>query len=401
MAQSDPFRLSAGNFGIQLVWGAILAVSLQSRCIELLHGNAVASYALIAASGAGIAAIVQVIAGHLSDRRALQRGHRHEFYLAGALTSVPLLWWFFSASTFPQLLLAFFGLQISMNVLNASYQAAIPDYVPEPQQTITASWMSVLQSLGAAAGLVVAGFVQSEQLVAIILAAGLLLSFSWSYRHIRKLDATPCVPKRYSYSAMLMNLLISRGLINIGFYTVMGFLIFYVRESLHVIATHQRMDAALLFLTFTLMGVIGALLAARRAAEYDKRTVISIANGVMIVALLILSMMQSLAGAFAATAIAGISWGAFTAVDWALACTILPRRSIATAMGIWNLASVVPQVIAPVYAAPLIMYGNSIFFGFGARLAMMSAAAAFLFGTLAIWRIPSLVNTASQKGMIL
>ena len=392
--RSNPPRIAAFNLGIQFVWGAILAVSLQSRCIELTHGNEIKSYALIAAIGAGIAAIVQVAIGHLSDSRVARTGHRREFYLIGTLTSLPLLLWFFGASSFAQLMMAFFGLQIAMNVANGPYQAAIPDHVPATSHGTTASWMSAFQSVGSAAGLIVAGFVHDEVMVGCALAAGLGISFMVTYLHIRTLPVEPSETQALPYSQSLATLLISRGLINIGFYILLGFLVFYVRDSMHVFAAEaQRMDAALLFLTFTLMGIIGALLSARPANRYDKRAVVSVVNTAMIAALLTLAATHLFTVAFLSAAVAGISWGAFVTVDWAIACAILPRKSIATAMGIWNLASVVPQVLAPLFAAPLVIYGNSINAGLGPRLAMAAAATALAFGTLCIWRIPLLRAT--------
>lgn len=386
-----PARLATFNFGIQLVWGAILAVSLQVRCIELSPGSAVNKFALMAALGAAIAALVQVAVGRLSDARAAKTGQRHEFYLVGVAISVPLLLAFFCASDFTAMMLAFFGLQITMNVASGPYQAAIPDHAPLPTHGTTASWMSIFQSLGAATGLVVAGFVTSEPLVGVILSAGLLISFAISYLHIRRLGFVPHPEEIFAYSRSLWTLLISRGLINVGFYILLGFLVFYVRDSMHIHdAAAQRMDAALLFLTFTLTGIIGALLAGKPSDRYDKRTVISLANGLMIIALAALAWSDTFAFAYMAAAIAGISWGAFVTADWALACAVLPRQSVASAMGIWNLASVVPQILAPLLAAPLVVYGNGINMGLGPRFAMLAAAITVFLGTLCIWRIPRL-----------
>ena len=33
--------------------------------------------------------------------------------------------------------------------------------------------------------------------------------------------------------------------------------------------------------------------------------------------------------------------------DWALGCAFLPRNALATAMGVWNLALLIPQILAP------------------------------------------------------
>ncbi len=42
----------------------------------------------------------------------------------------------------------------------------------------------------------------------------------------------------------------------------------------------------------------------------------------------------------------GLAYGTFTAVEWALACNLLPVGEAARYLGIWNASAVVPQIIA-------------------------------------------------------
>jgi MFS family permease len=50
---------------------------------------------------------------------------------------------------------------------------------------------------------------------------------------------------------------------------------------------------------------------------------------------------------------AGLAYGAFTSVEWALACNLLPQGEAARYMGIWNISSVVPQIFAAAIAGPV------------------------------------------------
>jgi MFS family permease len=389
-------RLTAFNFGIQLVWGAILAVSLQARCMVLTSVDAVQSYAFIAALGASIAAAVQILAGLASDWYVRRGGNRMLFYQTGTAATLPFLFWFYLAPSLAQFFAAFLGLQVAMNAASGPYQAAIPDHVPFDQHGTASSWVSVFQSLGAAAGLLLAGFVARPLVLAGLLAGGFAGSAAWSMlpcgvAGIQPLrgDPEPQFFSSSSLSSVLAMLVLSRGCINIGFYTLLGFLIFFVRDSLGVVTpAAQRMDAALIFLTFTLTGVFGAVAAARPADRYDKRRVILVANGVVMLGLLMLVVTNSLTIAWSAAALAGVGWGAFTVADWAIACAVLPRTARATATGIWNLASVTPQILAPLIAAPLILFGDRFGTGVGVRCAMLLAFLAFLLGTLWIQRIP-------------
>jgi MFS family permease len=387
----QPARLGALNFGIQFVWGAILAVSLQARSIELGHGSGVGAYAVIASAGAALAAIVQVIAGRLADRRRAQIGHRREFYWF-CVAAIPALVWFFVAPSFAQLLAAFLALQIVLNVASGPYQAAIPDHAPARRQGELSSWMSGYQSLGNAAGLLVAGFVHDNARVAGILSAGLAASFAPTITHLRTLQSRPVVAQGVRLDAPLAIMLLSRGLVNLGFYTLMGFLLFFVRDSLGIAGLDaQRMQTALLFLSFTLAAIAGAVAAARPADRYDKRAVVTAAN-----ALIVVCSAQQVGVAYGAAIAAGAAWGAFATSDWALACVLLPRGAMAAAMGVWNVATAVPQIVAPLVGGYIVVSLNAAHAGLGPRAVIVFSLLAFAAGTAVIWRLPRSVLAAQE-----
>jgi hypothetical protein len=52
-----------------------------------------------------------------------------------------------------------------------------------------------------------------------------------------------------------------------------------------------------------------------------------------------------------------LAWGAYQAVDWALALKVLPSAAGAGKdMGIWHIAFVLPLVIGPVFTGWLVSY---------------------------------------------
>ena len=385
--QVSPARLGTFTFGIQIVWGAILAVSLQARSSDL-SSNGVATYSTIAPIGAAFATVVQVLAGIAADARRARIGHRREFYFWGIGFAVPALVWFYLAPNVAQLAAAFFLLQIALNVATGPYQAAIPDYVPQSRTGEASSWMSAWQSLGNAVGLVVAGFVQDLRIVAAILAASLLAPFAVTLAHIRNLPANPAASGKFKLDRTFTMLLFSRGIINVGFFTLLGYLLFFVRDSLGVTGAATRTQTALLFLTFTLAAIAGAALAARPADRYDKRLVATVSTLILAAALAVLAPSQTLAVAYPAAALAGAAWGAFFTADWALACALLPRGAMATAMGVWNVATAGPQVLAPLIAGPLVLALDARTPGLGARGAVVLSLAEFLVGTALLWTLP-------------
>jgi MFS family permease len=280
-----------------------------------------------------------------------------------------------------------------MNVASGPYQAIIPDYVAPGRRGIASSWMAAYQSIGNAAGLLVAGFVHDLRIVALALAGALAGSYGTTAAQLRGRIALRA-PERSTRIATraargpLLALLASRGLINLGFFTLLGFLLFYVRDALGVGGTATTTQTALLFLAFTLAAVGGAALAARPTDRRDKRAVVTIAIGTIVVALAFLAGATSLPVAYAAATLAGAAWGAFVTADWALASAVLPAEAMATAMGIWNVATAFPQVIAPLLTAPLVDALNARAPGLGPRAAIVLAIVEFAAGTVVVWRLP-------------
>ena len=395
----NPARLAAFTFGQQLIWGAVLAVSLQERTLALHHAELAPAnstvalgaypYVMLSALGAAVATVAQFAFGLFSDRRRRIVGHRREFYLAGILIVVPTLFWFYLAPTWPQFVAAFIALQVGMNVAIAPYQASIPDFVERTRRGIAASWMSIYQAIGNAAGLLIAGFVHDLRIVAVALAAPFAASWSVTFAHVRKLaDVTeePIAP--VNPTRALLILLWSRGLINVGFFTLLGFLFFYARESLDIVGDSTRAQTALLFLTFTLCAAPGAALAARPTDRLDKRLVVTLSCGVVAVALAILATAHALPLAYAAAVLAGLGWGAFVTADYTLATVVLPPGTMATSMGIWNIATTIPQVVAPIAALPLVLHFDALAPGLGPRAAIVAALVEYLAGAALIWRLP-------------
>jgi MFS family permease len=381
-------RFAALWFGLQFVWGAVLAVSLQARSSALAPHDGLRAYALIAALGALVGMVAQLAIGPFADRFFDRRGNRRAFYAAGVGLAVPALLWFYLAPSYTQLVAAFFVLQLGMNVVTGPYAAIVPDYVPAGRAGAASSWMGMLQSLGNAAGLLVAGFVENQLAVGATLAVGLGISWLVTSRatQLRRADRVP--RERLRVGRDFRTLVVSRTAINFGFYTLLGFLFFFVAQSLNTPADAVRTRTALLFLTFTLANVAGAVAAAKPADRYDKRAVVMTANVAVGAGLLLLALTPNAGLAFGAAAVAGIGWGAYFIADWAIACTVLPRTAMASAMSVWNIAATLPQILAPALTTPLVERMNALHPGAGPRVAVGLAIVEFTAGALWLYRLP-------------
>ena len=284
----SPFRLALFWLGIQAVWGALLGISLQSRTIELAASNPVIAYGRLATAGAAMAAIVQILVGLWSDARRRRGSRRIEFYVAGAIGGTAAIAFFYDAQTFFALTVAYVALQAALNVAIGPYQAIIPDFVERLRIGNASSWMAALQSAGNAIGALCASFITNARALGAALGALLLVTCAITSSHARRLPLrdSPESVEGLRVTRPFVDLFVSRALVYVGFYTLLGYLLFYVESVLGAatLADARRQTGILIF-TFTLVGALGAALAARPSDRRDKRFVATIGGGVFILAL--------------------------------------------------------------------------------------------------------------------
>jgi MFS family permease len=386
----SPFRLALFWLGIQAVWGALLGISLQSRTIELAASNPLIAYGRLATAGAAMAAIVQILVGLWSDARRRQGSRRIEFYIAGAIGGTAAIAFFYDAQTFFTLTVAYVALQAALNVAIGPYQAIIPDFVERTRIGNASSWMAALQSAGNAIGALFASFITNARALGATLGALLLVTSAITSSYVRQLPLRDS-PERVGglrVTRPFVDLFVSRALVYVGFYTLLGYLLFYVQSVLGAgtLADARRQTGILIF-SFTLVGALGAALAARPSDRRDKRFVATIGGGVFILALAVFIAAHGFWGIVAATLIAGVGWGVFLVADWAIACRVLPPAAMASAMGIWNLAIVLPQIAAPAFTTLVLQHLSLAGSAQAPRVAFGLALIETLAGIAWLWRL--------------
>ncbi len=388
-----PARLTSLWFGVQIVWGAVLGISLQARCAQLAGANALAVFGGIAASGAAMAAVVQLLAGPLSDR--LRRGgdDRSGFYLAGTIVGGAAIIAFYFVSNVTGLFVAFLALQVGLNVVIGAYQAIVPDAVVPSRFGTASAWLAAMGSGGNALGAIFAALAGRWPGAGIVLAFALTTSAAITIAHVRSIALQPLrASVHLKFSRTLVNLFISRALVYLGFYTTLGYLYFFVASVLPAGAPIDATRASGLFiLLFTAVGTIGAVLAGKPADRLDERLVVTVGGSVAALSLGALGAWGSPAtfgGLPVAITVAGLGWGIFLCADWALACRLLPRAMMAGTMAIWNLAVVGPQVLAPIAATAFLARFGLLGNPSSPRFVLLLAGVEMLVGAAWIWRLP-------------
>lgn len=383
-------RLGLFWLGIQVVWGALLGVSLQARASELGGAHALAAYGVLAAAGAAVAAVTQIVTGIISDRRHAAGSKRVEFHAAGAFLAAGAIVWLYAAPTFAQLAAAVIAVQVAMNVAIGPYQAVIPDFFGDAEMDAASSWMAALQSIGNAAGALLAGLIADTRIVAAAIAASLLGTWTATALHIRELTPLAVEEKPLRVSRAFADLFVSRAFVFLGFYTLLGYLYFFIR---HELGSNAKMTTGVLILIVTASAAAGAVGAARLARNRDRRAVASI-GGAGFIAGICAFLLSHAFGALALSAfLAGAAWGVFVTADWALGCSFLPRHALATAMGVWNLALLLPQMAAPAIATALLSALHALQSPSAPRIAFLAAVFEVAAGIAWIWRLPASVRS--------
>ena len=173
--------------------------------------------------------------------------------------------------------------------------------------------------------------------------------------------------------------LVTRLFANLGVWSVLTFLLFYLRDVIGVSEPGKVLPMLLGF--GALLGIPASLAAARLADRYGIIAIVRATSWMMAVAAIAYVLIAFHPG-IALTApvflVFFAGWGAYQAIDWALALKVLPRSETAGKdMGIWHVALVLPQILGPAVTGWIIT---------GAKLAVSARFAyALAFAIAALW----------------
>jgi Na+/melibiose symporter-like transporter len=191
----------------------------------------------------------------------------------------------------------------------------------------------------------------------------------------------------------------TRALVMLGIYTIYPFLALYFRE---VIRVHNP-DTLAGYWGLAVLGggILPALIGGHLSDRMGKRKVFVYASGALqaaVASVLLFGLVRSITLVFVLGVLFGIGYGLYVAVDWAIACDVLPDREKSSGrdMGLWHIAFTLPPALAPAAFGPILHAFNHSgghilglatgdFLGF--RLVFAGAAIWFVLGTIFVSRI--------------
>ncbi len=388
--------LSLANGAVWVGWYGPLQVLLALQAAELApDGWAKESVlAWVTGIGAAVSLVANPLFGAVSDRTTSRYGRRVPWVVAGVLGGAAGLLVLALARGVTGMILGWCLVQLALNATYAAVVAAVPDRVPSAQRGTVGGWLGVSQTLGVvlgtglamAAGGTRAGYAACAVFTVLAavpyvllrqdtpLPAALRPPFTWR-EFTRGFWLDPRVHRDFGWAWL------TRFLVNLGNALALLYLLYYLRDELHVprpadgVLVLTALNAALLLAT-VLVGGVWSDRAGRR-----KPFVVG-AGVIMAVASALLACWQSWTGALVAAALLGVGFGVFTSVDFALMADVLPAAAHrGKDLGVINIANSLPQVAAPALAAPLVAHLG------GYPVLYLVSAAVGLAGALLVVRI--------------
>ncbi|MCL5283310.1 MAG: MFS transporter [Armatimonadetes bacterium] len=141
--------------------------------------------------------------------------------------------------------------------------------------------------------------------------------------------------------------LVSRFIINCGLYTILPFLEFFLIYAYHQGEAMAREQLAVIGLVVNLCGLAAVFPAGAAGDRFSKKRIIYFTCALSVGGGIAFALSSSPVVAVITAGVFGIGYGAFSAVDWALVCNVLPTREPAKYMGVWGFSDTLPQIVAP------------------------------------------------------
>ncbi len=410
-------RLSVWWLPFNCLWTALLTQGLQVRVEHLAPPEAKGgALATLTAIGAALSLASQVFAGPLSDQCSHPFGRRRPFLLVGTIASLPFLFAFAWLENFWFVVISFALLQWFLNLAAAPTRALLPDLVPLEKHGSASAQIGLWSLLGQVLGMVSVGIWLSPNFwkklgyempkktaetfglhwfvasVAVLLLFASILTATLPDRPALKGSTSLLQNLVSAYRFPLKEhadflwLLASRFLLNLGFYTAVAFMRWFLADTLKVNdPAKATMELGLLV---TIISVPSVLIGGKLADRMSKRKLCIIAAIVAGVGGLLFVAAKSFAMTRLPAILFGAGSGIFAVANWALAVNLMPKGEGGKFFALWQFAFTLPQVFGPAISGNLGDFVNATLgSGIGWRAVLLLCVVEMLVGAILLLKV--------------
>ena len=404
--------LSCYWLAYNLQWAALLAIMLPSQVAaiagpdrkELVIG-------IVTSVGALFSLVLTPVAGARSDRSRSRFGRRRPYIAWGTALNIVFLLAMAAIGPGTGLVafaLAYLGVQLGSNWAGGPYAALIPDVVPVAGRGAASGWMALMSTVGTLAGVLAAGqlvrpghYLPAAAVIAAVLAIATVATCAGVREVPQVATAAASGPAIGSPLRTFLPdprahrdfywVLATRCLVGMGIYSVFSFFQYFLADVIGVARPEQQ--ASYLIGIIIAAGIPTSLVAGARSDRIGRKPLVYASGALMALASLAFVFAgygRSLPWMFAVGAVFGIGYGAYQAVDWALAIDVLPPGGDAGRdMGIWHVALVLPQVLAPALSGLLLAAFKPVTPVIGYTVVFAVTAVWFVLGTVLVSKVRS------------
>ncbi|TXK19231.1 MFS transporter [Homoserinibacter sp. GY 40078] len=321
--------------------------------------------ALVTGIGAVVSLVANPVWGLISDRMSLERPRRRPVIVAGALIGIVGLVVLWSASDATWMIVGWALVQLGLNGPFAALIAMIADRVPPERRGLVGSLFGIAQIAGIVLGTAVAEALDESPIGYVAIAAAIpLLSIAIVVLPEERIaeSTLPTIGRRgvgevvrsWRLTSAFVWAWTIRLLLNLVNALMLLYLYYYLADGVGLD------DPGRWVLVLTLLNVVvtavGAGIGGAWSDRIARRKVFVVwTTLVLAAAAVLLAVLPVLPVVIVATVLVGVGWGLYMSVDVAIITQVLPSdRSTGSMLGIANIATSLPQALAPVIAAPIV-----------------------------------------------
>ncbi|MFF5920919.1 MFS transporter [Streptomyces flavochromogenes] len=379
--------LLAGNTAMYALYIGVPGLLLALQIEEIDPAGKVANFGLVSGISAIFATVFNPVAGALSDRS----GRRNPWILAGGLLALPVMLLLGSVHTILLVTIAWCLGQAVMNIYQAALTSVVPDRVPMAARGRASAavglGLPVGSTIGALVGAAFSEDYRTGYLVFGAIVAATAVLFTACARE-RRMPAKAPLPVRAQLAAFGSALtdhdfrwaFIGRALLVLGYFAVAGFQLYILKDHTELPAGLSPEEAVAILMPLNAIAmVVSTVLGGWLSDRFDRRKLFVGASAALAaVALLIPAVSTSWTAMLAFSAVNGLGFGCYMAVDTALVTMVLPKaEDAARDMGVLNVANAGPQIVAPFVASLVVSLsgGYTALFLIAAVLSVVGALA--------------------------
>ncbi len=381
----DYLKITILGFALNSLWNPMSTIIMPLLVLNFIADAEKNSYlGLITFIGLFLAILVQPVAGAFSDRSSFKWGRRRPFILIGSLFSIIFLMSLGLADSFIALLIIYCFLQISTNVAHGPWQGLIPDIVPENRRGVASAVKGIVEILGAAVGISVAGYFLSMRFnwegesklyfalgaIAVIITGAMVITI------LLVRESHDVINRKINFFSILRNtfridintnqnfvfFIISRLLFLMPLLVLRTFGLYFLRDVAGVsdpVAVASDLMIAVVIALLIVIYPAGYL-----ADKLGRRIVVAFSAIIGVMGFFILLSVDTYFFIMLAGVLVGAANGCFMSANWALATDLAKRSEEARYLGLTNIATAGATALAAA-AGPLMDIINNFTPGLG------------------------------------